>query len=467
MMIGEAVKLRARVILALLAASFFLTLRVEAAGANKSQTPNVLFILVDDMGWRDLACYGHEIHETPHVDRLARESMRFTDAYAAAPVCGPSRCAIMTGKFPSRTGFTDNYITHGGKRTKQFMRLKEFTLGEAFQAGGYQTAFVGKWHLDDGDRTRLPADQGFDVNLGSIRAAGKKFLSPFGMADLKDGPKGEYLPDRLTTEAIRIMDEFTRNEQSWLMYLSFYVVHSPFIAKEEKIAKYRGKAHQANIELNAKYAGMVESMDENVGRILEWLDEKDLRKNTVVVFTSDNGGFHQATDNRPLRSYKGHLYDGGIREPLIIDWPGVTRPGYVCGTPVHGTDFYPTLLEMAGLPLRPEQHLDGVSLVPLLKGGTDFDRGPMIWHYHDELPPSRPYSEPGSAIRVGDWKYLHFYEDGRRELYNLKDDIGESQNLIQSMPEKAAEMKAMLDAALTEHGAKIPISSSTRKKRVG
>ena len=427
-------------------------------GLAQGQRPNILFILVDDMGWSDLASYGHQIHETPHTDRLASEGMRFTDAYAPAPVCGPSRCAIMTGKFPSRTGFTDNYITLKGKKTKTFMPLEEFTLGEAFQAGGYQTGYAGKWHLQGLTTSRLPNRQGFDVALGSDRGPGRKFFTPYNMGDLTDGPEGEYLPDRLTNEAIRMMDDFSKKEQPWLMYLSFYVVHSPFIAKKEKIEKYTEKAKQANIELNTKYAAMVESMDENVGRLLQWLDEKNLRKDTVIVFTSDNGGFHQATHNRPLRSYKGHLYDGGIREPLIIDWPGVTKAGSVSATPVHGTDFYPTLLEMAGLPLRPEQHRDGVSFAPTLKGDESFDRSPMIWHYHDQLPDNRPYSEPGSAIRIGDWKYLQFYEDGRRELYNLRDDIGETENLLESMPEKAAELKAALDAALIEHGAVIPAS---------
>ena len=429
-----------------------------------AQRPNILFILVDDMGWSDLASYGHKIHETPYTDRLAGEGMRFTNAYAPAPVCGPSRCAILTGKFPSRTGFTDNYYTLNGKRTKQFMKLDEFTLGEAFQTGGYQTAFVGKWHLDQYDSYRLPRNQGFDVNLGSIRKEGRKFLSPYGMADLEDGPEGEYLPDRLTTEAIKILENFSTKEQPWFMYLSFYVVHGPFVAKEEKVEKYRQKYRNVKEKKRSavEYAAMVESMDENVGRVLEWLDEKELRENTIIVFTSDNGGLHLATSNQPLRSYKGHIYDGGIREPLIIDWPGVTKAGSVSDLPVHGTDFYPTLLEMIGLPLRPEQHLDGVSFVPLLKGVEDFDRGPMVWH--DQLPPYRPYSEPGSAIRIGDWKYLHFYEDGRRELYNLKDDIGETVNLVKRSPEKAAEMKTKLDAILKEHGAKIPIRVSTSGK---
>lgn len=444
--------------LALLVVSILQIAWADAASTFQPKRPNVLFILVDDMGYSDLASYGHKIHETPHTDRLAREGMRFTDAYAPAPVCGPSRCAIMTGKFPSRTGFTDNNITLKGKKTKQFMPLEESTLGEAFQFGGYQTGYAGKWHLQGLTTSRLPNRQGFDVALGSDRGPGRKFFTPYNMGDLTDGPEGEYLPDRLTSEAIRMMDDFSKKEQPWLMYLSFYVVHSPFIAKEAKIENYREKARQAKIELNAKYAAMVESMDENVGRLLQWLDERNLRKDTIIVFTSDNGGFHQATHNRPLRSYKGHLYDGGIRVPLIVDWPGVTKAGAVSSTPVHGADFYPTLLEMAGLPLRPEQHIDGVSLVPLLKGDANFHRGPMVWHYHDQLPENRPYSEPGSAIRIGDWKYLRFYEDAREELYNLKDDIGEAKNLIDRMPEKAAELKAKLTEMLDEHNAMIPIS---------
>jgi len=232
-------------------------------------------------------------------------------------------------------------------------------------------------------------------------------------------------------------------------------VHAPFHAKAEKVKKYTEKARQAKVNgFNARYAAMVESLDENVGRIGRWLDEKKLRKDTIIVFTSDNGGFHKATTNLPLRGYKGSLYDGGIRVPWIVQLPGVTKPGSVCNKPVISSDFYPTLLEMTGLPLRPKQHLDGVSLAPMLKGDPDFDRGPMIWFYPHYLP--RHHAEPGSAIRIGDWKFIQFYEKDRRELYNLKNDIGEKNNLAKRMPEKAAKMKAKLDAMLKEHGAKIP-----------
>lgn len=448
----------------LLAVSLFLAFKVEAAEANKPQPPNLLFILVDDLGWSDLGCYGNEIHETPNIDKLAAGGMRFTDGYAACPICGPSRAAIMTGKFPSRTGYTDNFIDRA-KRVSQFMKLEEFTLAEAFKAGGYQTGFVGKWHLSASDTVRLPTDQGFDVNVAGCSWGHplKGYFSPYHIPGLEDGPEGEYLTDRLTSEAIRVMRDFSKKQKPWLLYVSYYTVHAPFHAKAEKTKKYAEKARQANVKLNAQYAAMVESLDENVGRILRWLDEKNLRKDTIVVFTSDNGGFHLATTNRPLRGYKGELYDGGIREPLIIDWPGVTKPGSVCGNPVHGTDFYPTLLEMTGLPLRPDQHRDGVSLVPLLKGEEDFDRGPLVWHYPVSLP--RHHSEPGSAIRVGDWKFTQYYEDGRQELYDLKRDIGESDNLAKRMPEKAAEMKAQLDAMLKEHGAEIPTLDPADKKK--
>jgi len=355
------------------------------AAETKHQPPNIVFILVDDLGWRDLGCYGHEIHETPHIDKLADGGMRFTDAYAACPVCSPTRASIMAGKYPSRTGITnwlpgDNYqgTPLRCERTAQFMKLEETTLAEALKAGGYQTGFVGKWHL--GEKPYYPQHQGFDVNVAGNHWGHphKGFFSPYNMEHLKDRPKGEYLTDRLTSEAIRVMEEFTKKDKPCLMYMNYYTVHAPFHAKAEKVRKYKEKASQANVELNAEYAAMVESLDENVGRILQWLEEKELRENTIIVFTSDNGGFHLATHNRLLRGYKGELYDGGIRVPWIVDWPGITKPGSFCNKPVISTDFYPTILEMTGQALRPEQHRDGVSLAPLLKGDPDFDRASAL-----------------------------------------------------------------------------------------
>lgn len=438
-----------------------------------AEKPNILFILVDDMGWRDLACFGHEIHETPNIDGLASQGMRFTNAYAACPICAPSRAAIMTGKFPSNTGFVDNFASVlNGKtlqrsKVSQFLDVKEVTLADALQGGGYQTGFLGKWHLSVGMEPRLPTDQGFDVNVaGSFWGRPLKgYFSPYQMPNLEDGPKGEYLPDRLTTEAIRVMDDFSKQDKPWLLYMSYYTVHGPFHSKPEKTKKYAAKARQAKVKLkNPAYAGMIESLDENVGRMVQWLEEKGLRKNTIIVFTSDNGGMVKATENHPLRSYKGDIYEGGIRVPCIIDWPGVTKSGSVSDTPINGTDFYATLLAMAGLPQQPQNHQDSVNLAPLLQGDSNFQRGPLVWHYPVGVP-HIAHSKPGSVIRSGDWKFLRFYEDGREELYNLKNDIGETKNLVASMPKKAAELKAQLDAALKTHGATIPTSVPAKPSR--
>ena len=427
--------------------------------------PNILFILVDDMGWRDLGCYGHAIHETPNLDRLAERGMRFTNAYAACPICAPSRAAIMTGKFPSTSGFVDNFVseTKGGilqrSQERSHLELEAVTLAESLKAGGYQTGFLGKWHLTNNDETHLPTDQGFDVNI----AGGWKghprdgYFSPYQLAHLEDGPKGEYLTDRLTAEAIGVLDRFSKNDAPWLLYLSYYTVHAPFHSKPEKTRKYAAKKTK-----NPKYGGMMESMDENIGRILSWLDEKGLCENTVIFFTSDNGGHRPATDNTPLRGHKGDLYEGGIRVSCIAAGPSVPV-GVVSDTPIHGTDYYATLLEMAGIEKKPEVAPDSVSLVPLLKGDTKFNRGPMFWHY----PVAKrltPLSEPGSVIRDGDWKFLRFYADGREELYNLRTDIGETKNLLASRPKKASELRAQLDTILKAHNAIIPTKVPAKPK---
>ena len=453
----------------------FMFLCAAAAVAAQTEKPNVLFILVDDMGWRDLACYGHEVHETPNIDGLASRGMRFTNAYAACPICAPSRAAIMTGKFPSNTGFVDNFASELNGSTlqraedRQFLKLEEVTVAETLKAGGYQTGFLGKWHLSGTNESRLPTDQGFDVNVaggwwGHPRGR-TGYFSPYNMFALENGPKGEYLTDRLTTEAIGVMDKFSKQDKPWLLYMSYYTVHGPLHSKKEKTKKYTAKAIQQKVQLkSAAYAGMVESLDENVGRMLDWLEEKNLRENTIVIFTSDNGGMVAATDNRPLRSFKGDIYEGGIRVPCIIDWPGVIEPGSVSDTPVSGVDFYSTLLAMTGLPQQGDTHEDSVNLVPLFKGDTDFNRGPLVWHYPVGVP-HIAHSNPGSVIRDGDWKFLRFYQDGREELYNLRDDIGETKNLAASMPKKAAELKSHLDTLLQAHNAEIPIDVPAKPTR--
>jgi arylsulfatase A-like enzyme len=437
------------------------------ASIGVSARPNVLFILVDDLGWRDLGSYGHEVHETPHIDSLAKRGMLFTNAYAACPICAPSRAAIMTGKFPSTSGYVDNYVseTKGGilQRTQErsHLELEAVTLAESLKTGGYQTGFVGKWHLTNNDETHLPTDQGFDVNI----AGGWKghprdgFFSPYKLAHLKDGPKGEYLTDRLTTEAIGVLERFSQKDAPWFLYVSYYTVHAPFHSKPEKTKKYAAKKAR-----NPKYGGMMESMDENIGRLLSWLDQKGFRENTVIFFTSDNGGHKPATDNTPLRGHKGDLYEGGIRVSCIADGPGVAK-GVVNDTPIHGTDYYATLLELAGIEKKPGVAPDSVSLVPLLKGEAKFNRGPMFWHY----PVAKrltPLSEPGSVVRDGDWKYLYFYSDRRSELYNLKDDIGETKNLVALNPKKAKMMRTKLTSVLKAHDATIPLAVPTKANRL-
>ena len=416
-------------------------------------------------GGSDLGCYGNEKHETPNIDNLASRGMRFTDGYAASPVCGPTRSSILSGKYPSRTAYTHNWLTpnpeeqpfwgEGIPRTKHaFMKLEEFTLAEALKAHGYQTALVGKWHL--GEAPYSPRRQGFDVNIGGSHWGHplEGYFSPYNMPNLENGPQGEYLTDRLTSEAIKVMEAFAKSDKPWLLYMNYYTVHSPIQAKSEKIAKYEENSIQGSVDsINAEYAAMVESLDENVGRLTQWLDDNDLWQDTVIIFTSDNGGWVGATTNQPLRSYKGHLHEGGIRVPWIVSWPGVTEPASISRKPVISTDLYPTILDIIGVMSRPNQHRDGVSIAPILRGEPGFDRGPIVWHY-----PHVRISNPSSAIRSGHWKLIHYYEDGRLELYNLNDDIGEADDLSGRLPEKVAELKAQLDAILKEQGAKIPLS---------
>jgi len=457
--------------------------------------PNFLFILVDDLGWTDLGCFGSSFYETPNIDRLCKESMKFTNAYAACPVCSPTRASIMAGKYPARIGTTDYF---GGiqpdeakKRAKynkpllpapyrDQLPLEEVTIAEALKEGGYTTFFAGKWHL--GKTSEFwPEHQGFDVNKGGWAAGSPhgpgKYFVPYGNPRLEDGPKGEHLPDRLATETVRFITE--NQDKPFLAYLSFYSVHVPLMAREDLKQKYEQKREK--LELQAKwgqegecqvrliqehavYAGMVEAMDQACGKVLDALNKLKLEDNTVVFFMSDNGGLSTAeghpTSNLPLRAGKGWLYEGGIREPVIVKWPGVARPGSVCSQPVTSTDFYPTMLEIADLPAKPRQHIDGKSWVPLLKGDEKIDRGPLFWHYPHY---GNQGGSPGSAIRDGDWKLIIWYEDNRQELYNLKDDIGEHKNLITKNPEIADKLYGKLQAWLKEVKAKMPSPNPNTK----
>ena len=424
------------------------------------KAPNFVFLFVDDMGWADVGCYGNTFHETPHIDRLAADGLRFTDAYAACPVCSPTRASLMTGKYTPRTGVTDwipgnsyNDVPLECQQTQEYLSLDEVTLAEALKAGGYNTAFLGKWHL--GKEKYYPTEQGFDINIAGNHKGHPHngFFSPWNLQNLENGPKGQYLTDRLTKEAIDLLKDYRTQEAPFLLYMSYYTVHAPVQAPKEKIQKYRQKDPKGPWK-NAKYAAMVEALDDNVGRLLKALERLGLAENTVVFFFSDNGGWWRATENHPLRGYKGQLYEGGIREPMIVRWPGVTEPGTVCHEPVISTDFYPTMLDIAGLDPRPEQHKDGVSLVPLLQGGGTLDRKAIYWHYPHYCLQHKGY--PSGAVRKGDYKLIEFYEDRHLELYNLARDIGEKNNMAEENPEKASELARMLEKWRKEVGAFVP-----------
>ena len=404
--------------------------------------PNFVFFLVDDLGWRDVGCYGTKFYETPAIDRLASEGMRFTDAYAACPVCSPTRASILTGKYPARLNLTDWIPGHKPKDPKllvpafhQELPLAEVTIAEALKAAGYACASIGKWHL--GGEPYYPDKQGFDLNVGgTAKGQPPRYFSPYGIPTLADGPKGEYLTDRLADEAEKFIEQ--NRDRPFFLYLPHFAVHTPIQGKEEITAKYARKPPDGD-QKNATYAAMIESVDDSVGRVMKKLQDLGLADRTVLFFMSDNGGLAGVTSNAPLRAGKGTLYEGGIREPMIVKWPGVVRSGTTANTPVTSTDFYPTILEMAGLPPKPEQHVDGLSLVPLLKESGPLRRDTLYWHY-----PHYHRTTPAGALLHGDWKLIEYFEDGRLELYNLRDDIGEQHDLASAMPEKARELQKML-----------------------
>jgi arylsulfatase A-like enzyme len=475
---------------------------VKAAGPGDGGTrpgarrrPNFVFFLVDDLGWKDLGCYGSPFYETPNVDRLAASGVRFTSAYAACPVCSPTRASIMTGKYPARLRTTDYFgapqpetVQKHWTRDKPLLParyedrlpLEEVTVAEALKEHGYATFFAGKWHL--GPEGYWPEDQGFDINKGGIERGGpyggKRYFSPYGNPRLPDGPDGEHLPDRLATETCRFIE--SHKDRPFLAYLAFYSVHTPLMAREDLKAKYEEKARQVKhdgpdwgeegdrkvhlVQDHAVYGGMVEAMDLAVGKVLDALDRLDLTRDTIVFFMSDNGGLTTSeghpTCNLPLRAGKGWLYEGGIREPMIVRWPGVTQAGSTCGEPVISTDFYPTMLEMAGLPPKPQQHLDGQSMVSLLKRGDAQEGRAFFWHYPHY---GNQGGSPGGAVRVGDDKLIEFYEDGRVELYNLRDDLGEQNDLVAKLPQKAAELRQMLHEWQKRVEARMPTPNPNRE----
>ncbi|MCW5555676.1 MAG: sulfatase [Verrucomicrobiae bacterium] len=440
--------------------------------------PNVVFILADDLGWADLACYGSDLHETPHLDRLAREGMRFSQAYAM-PVCSPSRAAILTGRHAARLQMT--IWREGALKPTENQKLRpapaisdlphaETTIAEALKAAGYLTFHIGKWHLGDADHS--PETQGFDLNIGGTHwGAPATFFHPFRgefgperefryVPGLGLGKAGDYLTDRLTDEAIALIDA-ARN-RPFFLNLWYYSPHTPMDGKPELVAKYRKRIKSGMKHQNPDYAAMIESLDANVGRVLAQLRKRKLEGRTLVIFASDNGGTiiqhrgRQVTDNSPLRSGKGSLYEGGIRVPLIVRLPGVTSRGSVCDEPVICTDFYPTILELCGVSAasRPAAGpLDGQSVAPLLRQpNARLNRDALYFHY----PHYYMTTTPVSAIRAGDWKLLEYFEDHRVELYHLQDDPGETRDLAGQQPTRAAQLRDQLDAWRSAVGAKVP-----------
>ena len=438
-------------------AAFLFGAAILPALCRAAEKPNFVFILVDDLGWADVGCNGSSFYETPNVDLLAAGGMRFTDAYAACPVCSPTRASILTGKYPARLKLTNFLVGTRQKQNspvltapyKHQMELSEVTLAEALNTAGYTCAHVGKWHL--GTEPFFPEHQGFALNVAGTRAGmPRSFFYPRWKENVPlEGAEGQYLPDRLTDEALEFIE--SSKDKPFFLYLAFYTVHIPIEGKPELVAKYEKKGQDpGRTQNNSHYAAMVDNMDQNVGRVLDKLEQLGIDGRTVVCFNSDNGGLSTpegphtpATNNHPLRAGKGHLHEGGVREPLVIRAPGCTEPGSVCREVVSSVDFYPTILELAGVE-RPREHVvDGVSIVPLLEQKGTLSREAIYWHYPHF---SNQGGMPGGAIRAGDYKLIEFYEDGALELYNLKDDIGETRNLAGEMPEQAKELHDRLAA---------------------
>ncbi len=439
------------------AAALTLAQTSMAARAQRDR-PNFVFILIDDMGWPDLGCYGNAFHETPNADRLADEGMRFTNAYAACPVCSPTRASIVSGQYPARVGITDFIPGHWRPYEKlrvpinrqQFLPLESVTIAEALQPAGYTSGVFGKWHL--GGRDHYPDKQGFDAM--SVSRGSHKNVKLFPEIELPENP---YLSEVLTDEAEQFIE--ANQERPFCLCLHHYAVHIPLEARERLIKKYEDKPKPKDGVNNPVYAAMVEHVDQSVGRILDKLDALDLTENTVVVFFSDNGGLRQRFDgdgpivstNAPLRDEKGTLYEGGIRVPMIVRWPGVVEAGTKNDTPVTSVDFYPTFLDIAGAEIPASQTLDGESLVPLLNQSGGLQRDAIYWHY-----PHYHHASPAGAIRSGDWKLIEFYEDGHLELYNLRDDLGEQNNLATRESERAHAMYEKLAAWRASVHAEMP-----------
>ncbi|MCB1229824.1 MAG: sulfatase [Verrucomicrobiae bacterium] len=464
----------------LIAASLLAIVPVSRA----SDLPNVVLIVADDLGWADLGCYGSDLHETPRLDRFASEGIRFTDAYAASPVCTPTRASIMTGKHPARLHMTiwREAALERGKRELlepvclDSLPLEEHTLAEVFKENGYHTVHIGKWHL--GRAESYPQPHGFHENIGgTLWGAPQTFFYPYNgddyypdwryVPDLEPGEEGDYLTDALTDRALAILDREVKADRPLFLNLWYHTVHTPTEGKPELVAKYEAKlkARPGTIQKNPHYAAMVESLDQNVGRVLDRIEELGISGETIVVFTSDNGGFintcklHpglQVANNSPLRSGKGSCYEGGVRIPLIVRAPKASAPstGRTCDTPVWSCDLYPTLLGLAGLGEKDDNAVDGLDLAPLLADpDASLERDALFFHY----PHYYPTTSPVSAVRQENWKLLEYLGlGGKVELFDLTNDLGETRNLADSQSEKREELLTRLHAWRAEVDASMP-----------
>ena len=418
--------------------------------SRPGKKPNIVFILADDLGWAELGCYGNGFNETPNLDRLAAKAMRFTQAYASAPVCSPYRASLVTGQYPARIGMT-NYLQPDDA---DYLSTDHVTIAEMLKSAGYVTGIIGKWHLTGyakyAVKEVMPDMHGFDETIVSENdniADGYYFYPyKFNTGITKRLPGREYLTDRQNLEAVEFIDRHRNGP--FFLYLSHYAVHTTLDAKEELVAKYLKKPRAGKdrwaVRNNPHLAAQLESIDEGVGMIINKLDELGLADNTIVIFTSDNGGEERVTTNGPLREGKTKLYEGGTRVPLIMHAPGVTPAGSVCTVPVCVTDFYPTFRELASLDTVTAQHMDGISLMPLLNNpGAHVARDALYWHY--PLPKTHWLGGRScGAVRKGNWKLLEFFDDGHLELYNLEQDIAETNNLAEKMPQKTAELLDLL-----------------------
>ena len=441
--------------------------------SNEQKRPNIVLIMADDLGWKDLHCYGNEKLDTPNLDRLAKQGLLFTDAYSAAPVCTPTRAALMTGESPARLNITN----HAGGHPPNFQKpgtdvitplwlrhlpLERVTLAEQLRQAGYATGFVGKWHLSNRRPTKTdpgkaptepelrPEHQGFDINIGGCKFGGPpSYFSPYKIPNLEGKFEGEYLPDRCADECIDFIKSAKADDTPFFLCWWNYSVHFPFHAPKDLIAKYE-KRKGPGVE-NPTYAAMIEGMDTAIGKLLKELDEQGLTEDTLLIFTSDNGPF--AANVKPLRAEKGFLYEGGIRVPMIIRWPGHVRVAEQSATPVITMDIHATILAAANLEPDPSNTPDGISLLPMLKEAIDLDRS-ICFHYPNYA--FHKQNRLGSAIRSGDYKLIKFYDDDSIELYDLNNDISESTDLAGEMPEKAAELRRELETWLKKTNASQP-----------